>query len=72
MPTQLRPAPEPVQLDTRRIVLVGTVLFGIAAVVIVLVPALREGADGLWLWTAVAGTGLGLLGQAVMAWQQAP
>lgn len=69
---QLRPAPEPVQLDTRRIVLIGTILFAIAAVVIALVPALRNGADGVWLWTAVAGAALGVLGQAVMAWQKAP
>lgn len=72
MPTKLRPAPEPVQLDTRRIVLLGTTLFAIAAVVIVFVPSLRNHADGVWLWTAIAGAALGMLGQAVMAWQKAP
>lgn len=72
MAKQLRPAPEPVQLDTRRFVLAGTVLFAIAAVVIALLPSLRDRSDGLWLWTAIAGAGLGLLGRAVMAWQKAP
>lgn len=72
MPKQLLPAPEAVQLDTRRIVLIGTVLFAVAAVVIAVVPALRQQSDGLWLWTAVAGAALGLVGQAVMAWQKAP
>lgn len=72
MAKQLRPAPEPVQLDTRRFVLIGTILFLVAAVVIAVVPSLREHADGLWLWTAIAGFGLGLLGQAVMTWQKAP
>lgn len=72
MPDRLRPAPEPVQLDTRRIVRAGTVLFAIAAVVTVIVPALRTHSGGVLLWTALTGAALGLLGQAVMAWQKAP
>lgn len=72
MPQQLRPAPPPEQVDTRRLVLIGTALFALAAVVISLVPSWREHSDGLWLWTAVAGAALGLLGQLVMRWQKAP
>lgn len=72
VPQPLRPAPPPEQVDTRRLVTIGTSLFAIAAVVIALVPEWREQSDGLWLWTAIAGAGLGLLGQVVMRWQKAP
>ncbi|MFV0535407.1 MAG: DUF2530 domain-containing protein [Cumulibacter sp.] len=72
MSNPLRPAPEPLQLDTRVITRVGTALFALAAVIIALVPSLRDQSDGLWLWTAIAGAVLGVLGQAVMAWQKAP
>lgn len=72
MPEPLRPPPPPEQVDTRRIVTIGTVLFVIAAVVIAVVPSLREHGDGLWLWTAIAGAVLGVIGQLVMRWQKAP
>lgn len=72
MPQQLRPAPPPDQVDTRRLLLIGTALFALAAVVIALVPSLRVRSDGLWLWTAIAGAGLGVIGQLVMRWQKAP
>lgn len=72
MPTSLRPAPPPDQVDTRRLVLIGTVVFAVAALVIAVVPSWRAHSDGLWLWTAVAGAGLGVLGQIVMRWQKAP
>lgn len=72
MPKKLLPAPPPEQVDTRRVVGYGTVLFALAAVVIALDPSWRSHEDGLWLWTAVAGALLGLLGQLVMRWQKAP
>ena len=72
MPEKLRPAPPPDQVDTRRVVAIGTILFAVAAVVIALVPSWRGAADGRWLWTAIIGAALGLLGQLVMRWQKAP
>ncbi|WP_153506489.1 DUF2530 domain-containing protein [Cumulibacter manganitolerans] len=72
MPKNLRPAPPPEQVDTRRVVTVGTLLFAVAAVVIALVPAWRAADGGRWLWTAVLGAALGVLGHLVMRWQKAP
>lgn len=72
MTKQLLPAPPPVELDTRRFVLIGTILFALAAIVIGLVPALRQQSDGLWFWTALTGALLGIVGQGVMRWQKAP
>jgi hypothetical protein len=58
-----RPAPEPLDADAVRPVTVGTVLW--FAGFLVLLPFHRRLADTgheLWLWTCLAGGGLGLLG----------
>ncbi len=69
----LKPAPPPRQVDTARIVHVGIALFALAAVILVLLPWSRDDADNrVWLWTAAAGTVLGLAGLLVMRWQKAP
>jgi uncharacterized membrane protein YfcA len=59
--------PPAVQMDTRRIVVVGTALFFVAFVV--LLPFygwLGEHHHRLWLWTALAGWVLGIIGWSIM------
>lgn len=54
---------KPVDTDGVRTVVVGTVLWAVAAVVLVLLRGrLEEAGNGWWLWTCLAGAGLGLLG----------
>lgn len=60
--------PPPVQLNARRIVAVGTVLFAVAFVV--LLPFwgwLGRHDHRIWLWTSLAGALLGVLGYAIMS-----
>ncbi|ASO22833.1 hypothetical protein AHOG_26140 [Actinoalloteichus hoggarensis] len=52
-------------------VLVGTGLWGVASVVLLLVHLLTEVDVSIWLWTCLAGTMLGLLGYGVLRWQRA-
>ena len=57
------PAPKPVDVDGVRTVLIGTGLWGVALVVcLVRRDALVEAGNEWWLWTCLAGVGLGLLG----------
>lgn len=63
-----RTRPAAVQTDARRVVLVGTALFFVAFVV--LLPfwgwlGTHDHRD--WLWTALAGWVLGIVGWAIMA-----
>jgi hypothetical protein len=56
--------PQPLASDTARILEVGIVLWGIALVVTLLVPAFHEVGRQWWPWTCVAGMvggGLALL-----------
>ncbi len=68
----LAPAPEPEQLPLRPIVIGGSVLFTVAAIVLALIPDARGYRDGLWMWACVVGAVLGVLGLAVMRAQKAP
>ena len=52
MPAPTRPSPPPLQVDTVRVVLAGTVLWAIALVVLLF---LGDRVDPVWTWTAVAG-----------------
>jgi hypothetical protein len=53
----------PVDTDGVRSVTIGTILWGVALVVLLpLRGRLDEAGNGWWLWTCVAGAGLGLLG----------
>jgi hypothetical protein len=61
-----RPAPPPLQVDTARVVLAGTVLWALALVVLLL---LGDRVDRSWTWTCVAGIVLAGLGFALMRWQ---
>lgn len=62
--TAQRPAPpKPLDVDGVQTVLVGTVLWVVAFVVLLLFRGeLDEQGRAWWLWTALAGAGLGMLG----------
>ena len=66
MPRPTRPSPPPLRVDTARVVLAGTALWGGALVVLLL---LGDRVDRVWTWTCLAAIGLGLLGLGVMRWQ---
>lgn len=60
--------PSPVQINARRIVAVGTLLWFVAF--LVLLPFyswLGEHSHRIWLWTCLAGWILGLIGSAIIA-----
>ena len=59
-------APPPLQVDTARVVIVGTVLWAIALVVLLF---LGDRVDRLWTWTCVAAIVLAILGLGVMRLQ---
>ena len=66
MATQEKLAPPPLKVDTVRVVLVGTALWVVALVVLLL---LGDRVDRLWTWTCVAGIVLAGIGLAIMRWQ---
>ena len=57
---------EPLAWSSARIVLGGLVLWAVALVVTLAVPALRTGDRDWWPWCCVAGLALGSLGYAYM------
>lgn len=66
MPGPTKQAPPPLQVDTARVVLVGTALWSIALVVLLF---LGDEVDRMWTWTCVAAIGLAFLGLGVMSLQ---
>lgn len=59
------PPTKPVDVDGVRTVLVGTVMWLVALVVVLVMrDDLAESGREWWVWTCVAGVGLGLLGYA--------
>ena len=57
------PAPlEPLRIDTPRVVAIGVLLWVVALVVTLVVPALHSGDRSWWPWTCLAGAGLGTVG----------
>ncbi|WP_404384926.1 DUF2530 domain-containing protein [Knoellia locipacati] len=52
------------QVPTQRIIAIGLVLWAVALVVMLLVPALHEGERSWWPWGCVAGFVLGSIGLA--------
>lgn len=65
-------APPPIEppeanVSTIRIVHWGMVLWAIALVVVLLVPALHEGDRTWWVWVPVAGFSLGAIGHVYLA-----
>ena len=59
-------APPPLQVDTARVVIAGTVVWTIALVVLLF---LGDRVDRLWIWTCVAAIVLAILGLGVMRLQ---
>ena len=59
--------PAPVQINARRIVLIGTLLWFVAFVVLLpFYSWLGRHDHRIWLWTCLAGWILGLIGLAIM------
>jgi uncharacterized membrane protein len=58
------PALEPLHVDVQRVVVIGTVVWLVALVVILAVPDLRSGSRDWWPWAALSGALLGLVGLA--------
>lgn len=57
------PDPAPVKTDDRKALLAGTIAWVLALAGLVLfIDPLREAGNGWWLWAAIAGIALGLLG----------
>ena len=68
MAKALRPPPEPAHIDSGKVGMVGTAIWFAALVVMLLGHGwLREHHHTDWLWTAVAGTILGVLGSSLAA-----
>ena len=60
------PQVEPMEIDSARVALVGLAIFAVAT--IILLPFygwLGEHGHRIWLWTCIAGIGVGLFGFAV-------
>jgi fatty acid desaturase len=69
--SERRPDPAPVKTDDRKAFLVGIVGWVIAlAAFIALLPMLTELGHTWWLWTAVAGLAIGLIGIVYTTWHQ--
>jgi hypothetical protein len=66
VPRPTKQAPPPLEVDTARVVLAGTVLWAVALVVLLL---LGDRVDPLWTWTCVAAIVLAILGFGVMRLQ---
>jgi hypothetical protein len=62
----MRKAPPPLQVDTVRVVVAGTIAWAVALVVLLL---LGDQVDRMWTWTCVAGMGLAGIGVGIMRWQ---
>jgi Protein of unknown function (DUF2530) len=60
------PPLEPLHVNVARLVLLGTAVWAVVLVVILVVPRLHSGGRSWWPWTAVAGLLLGLVGLAYL------
>ena len=53
---------EPLSVDTMRVILAGTLVWAIALVATLAVPALHSGERSWWPWACVTGLVLGTIG----------
>ena len=53
---------EPLSVDTMRVILAGTLVWAIALVATLAVPALHSGERSWWPWACVTGLMLGTIG----------
>jgi hypothetical protein len=66
-PAEAGPPPlQPMPVDLPRLVLVGTLLWVVALVITLVVPALHRGDRSWWPWSAVCGVLLGAMGLAYL------
>jgi hypothetical protein len=65
-PHEPKRAPPPLQVDTARVVLIGTALWAVALVVLLV---LGDRVDRLWVWTCVAAIVLAIVGLGIMRLQ---
>lgn len=64
---ELKTPPQPVQVDSGRIILIGTAIWFVAFVVLLpFYDWLGRHGHRVWLWTCLAGWILGLLGLALI------
>ncbi|MQA32689.1 DUF2530 domain-containing protein [Modestobacter roseus] len=63
MPAPTRPSPPPLKVDTARVVQIGTALWAVALVVLLV---LGDRVDRVWTWTCVAAIVLAGLGLVLM------
>ncbi len=71
MPRPMRPAPEPLPVNASTVIVIGTALWCAGFVVLLFFAGrLADGGRLVWLWTALAGWVLGLLGLWIAARQQ--
>ncbi len=62
-----KPDPEPLETHDQKVIIVGTSIWAIAFVVMLLMHDTLEKHDrGWWPWTALAGVGLGFWGMNVV------
>ena len=54
--------PEPLRVNTPRVILIGTLLWALFGVLTLVVPALHEGDRDFWPWMCLAGVVLGFIG----------
>jgi len=66
VPAPSRRSPPPLAVDTARVVQIGTGLWAIALVVLLV---LGDRVDRVWTWTCVAAIALAVLGLGIMRWQ---
>lgn len=67
-PPAARPAPEPLDTDVARLVLIGMALWVVAFFVLLPFRSRLDAAgNGFWLWTCVAGFCLGIFGYLLSA-----